>query len=163
MEKRRYLLPYLITVFLALISRPALGNMTVEPEWYEAPAFILPLVFLVGPFIESFIVVLFLSRKEKIRIFVSLFVFYFIINLITVPATQIFVGLLYYEFRTNLFIIAELLPLFVEFSALLMFFKYYRKKKQLRKKYPKKYIFLMALISNLVTIVIGVILFFIFL
>ena len=160
MNVSRYFFPLFCILFMVLISRPVLGNGTVEPEWYEAPLTILFLIFIIGPLIESLIVLGFLKKKEKLKIYLLLFIYFLIINFLTLGPTQLLVVLLADEFRTNLFVIGELFPITVEFFALLSFFSYYKRKKDLKNEYSKKYLFLMVLISNLITIILGVILFF---
>ena len=157
---RRKLFPLIFFIILVAIAKPVLGNATVEPKWYAAPLFLLILVFLIGPLIESIIVVLTLKRKEKLKIMILLLTYFFFINLITVPITQFFVVFLSDEYRTNLFYIAEIFPIMIEFVALLGFITYYDKKGLMIHTYSLKYIFFMSLISNIATILMGIFLLF---
>ncbi len=160
MKRRIFLLPLLLIVSLVIISRPVLGNGTVEPQWYEAPLGIVFLVFVIGPIIESLIVLLFLKKGENFSTYLSLFLFFLLINFFTIGPTQFFVIMLADIFRTNLFVIAEIFPITAEFLALLAFFIYYRKNRLLKNEYSVKYQFIMSLVSNLITIILGVTLFF---
>lgn len=160
MEKRRYLLPLVSILFLVFISGQVLANGSVEPEWYQAPASALFIIFVIGPIIESLIVLLFLKEGEKLRTYLLLFIYFLFINFFTLGPTQFFVRLLAGEFGMNLFPIAEIFPILVEFLALLLFFSYYKRKGLLKNEYASKYQFLMVLVSNTVTILLGVVLFF---
>lgn len=159
MENRWAFLPYLVLLFLIGISMPVVGNGTVEPDWYEAPFFILFLVFFIGPLIEALIVSHLISLKESKKIHLFLLTYYFFINLLTIPITQVIVIFLSDSTGSNLYFVAEVFPILIEFLALVVFFMYF--KSRLKKQYSLKYLFLMAVLSNLFTILFGVFLFFI--
>lgn len=156
MKERKYFFHYFfIFSFLSifLISDPVIGNGPVGPETYREPLIIVLLIFMIGPLIESMIAALFLKKNETIKTRLYLILFVLLINILTVPLTQFLVTVLSYI--TTLFLLAELFPLIAEFMALFSFFNYYHK---IKNRYSIKYIFLIALISNIFTMIIGLIL-----
>ncbi len=160
MKVRRSFIPFLILVLLVLLSRSVLGNGTVEPDWYATPLFLILLILFIGPLIESMIVGLFLSKEEILRIRIYFIFYFFVINLFTVPITQFLVMFLSDLYRTNLFLLAEIFPIIMEFFAIFIFINHYNKKKLMRSEYSLKYIFLMALVSNIATIIMGLFLYY---
>ena len=161
MEKRAHLLPLFFILFLVMISRPVLANGPVEPKWYEFSFVTIFIIFIIGPVIESLIVLLFLKKDEKFATYLLLFIYFLFINYFTIGPTQIFVVILADVFGTNLFVVAELFPITFEFLALTAFFGYYERKGRLKNRYSWKYQLIMTTMSNLVTIVVGILLFFI--
>jgi len=144
----------LLLGFLVLIPRIVLANPIAEPtlkDWFDTES----VLILVGcALLETAIINLFLSFKEKIKVRIILYIFVFILNIITIStlAYVLFITrTASYSNEIYFYAALELIVVIVEFWSLYWFFKYFKSKYLLKKNYSTVYILVIVIISNIIS------------
>jgi hypothetical protein len=145
----------LITAWL-LTATPCYAN-PVRPFNLHASAGYWVILWPVCPLIEALIVVFFLKRRFAYPgIPTRPFLLVVLLNLLTIPITQIIGDVIIYNASTpNLVYLAELFPLCAEFFVLRWLFNSLYRHKLISQPITSGYTFLLTLAANLITCLAG--------
>ena len=154
-----YYIVILIISWQLFTPLPCYANPVVPRDRFQIwnPDTILYL-WTLCPLIEALVIVFWLrNRFTSPGAAILPFILIVLLNLLTVPATQILAAILYGQGNLYKMYLAELLPLAVESAALFWFFKHLRWNGNISKPVSLKLTLLLVLIVNAITLLIGLI------
>jgi hypothetical protein len=157
----KYLKPLMIPsllLVLLLIAQPCYGNPIAVDSGYNCQPIgaLWILLWIISPFIEAVIITLWLrSRFTSVIAVVKLFLGIVILNLLTIPITQLLGTFLFHNVMHYSVYLAEIFPVVVEFLVLLWLFKSQIRHGNINGPVTAKQAFVLSLLANFITFLIG--------